>query len=131
MTDNKPSSADPASRSRQNLDRASAHVWSAWTIANDLTEREEPLADAHSIKLLLDEAAHQIGEAGRALSDLPSPTDPMDHYELGFLDALRSVEHGMREPVPPVVSDRFRVALGRMLAKLRGEQATRESTATA
>ena len=109
---------------KDNIETALAHTWSAHTLVHELTVIDIPRGEALSAKLLLEEAAHKLNEIAEKVAALPTATDMQLDFEAGFMAALRSVEHGMREPMQSVVSDRARAALGALLAKVQAKAET-------
>lgn len=97
-----------------------AHLWAVHSLAHEMLQDPDLATKTPaSIKALAHAATETVDDLRTALRDLPPPDDSVNQYELGFLDALRSVEHGLRGPLRCGVSDRARVALGQTLAKVR------------
>jgi hypothetical protein len=107
-----------------------AHLWAVHSLAHEMMQDPDLESKTPaSIKVLAHAATETVDDLRRALRDLPAPGDSVKQYELGWLDALRNVQHGLRGPMKSPVSPAAMRALQETLAAVQAGEANKEQTA--
>ena len=106
------------------VDIARAHIFSAHSLANEISEHDDPPGQCFSIMELNLAAADRLDDLARLIGDAcPKPGELASGYETGFTDALRSIEHALKAPKADSMGQAMGVLLGKTLAKLKAHYA--------
>lgn len=113
-------SEDFATQVKGFLEVARAHVATVTGLCQEMVEDcDRPPTQILSIRTLAWDVSEQLEDLNRLIDDAcPKPGEMASQYELGFADALRSVEHAVKGPKGGSTSQSMGVLLGRTLAKL-------------